>query len=372
MTKSSTWVAAGLIYGPAPHYIDHLAPLCSLLEIPLFVTEEEEEKLLKTFYPEVKTFRIDSIPLPDLLVENIDIVFLCTPRILFDEIFFFPQKLHNKKVHTIWVPHGNSDKGHLSLFMEGLNQEEVALVYGNKMIDFLKKKKAFAQLKNYVITGNLRKSYYFQHKAFYDQIVQNLILRKLPSAEKTVFYAPTWKDTESSSSFLEATPFLIENLPSNWNLLIKPHPNLLMENEEKTRRLIENYQMNDRVSFILDFPPIFPLLTISDIYIGDLSSIGYDFLGFNKPMFFLNQQERDPKIDQGLYLYQCGIEIRPDQYSMIYAIIKQSVAQDSFIFSKTRKEIDDYTFGPRKSTELLRQEIMQCYQSFPDRDLNFF
>jgi len=372
MTKSSQWASAGLIYGPAPHYIDHLAPLCSLLDIPLFVTEEEEEVLLKTFYPEVKTTRINSIPLPDLLVENIEILFLCTPRILFDEIFFFAQKLRNKKVHTIWVPHGNSDKGHLSLFMEGLDKEEIALVYGDKMIDFLRQKKAFNQLKKHVVTGNLRKAYYLKRKAFYDQIVQEKVLKKLPPAEKTVFYAPTWRDAESSSSFREATSFLVENLPPNWNLIIKPHPNLLMEDEEKIATLIEKYEIRDQVTFVLNFPPIFPLLAIADIYIGDFSSVGYDFLGFNKPMFFLNQQNRDSKTDPGLYLYKCGIEIKPEQYEKVYDIIRESLSKDASTFSEIRKQVDEYTFNSRKSGDFLKKEIEECYQLFPDKDLNFF
>ncbi len=372
MAESLQWTAAGLIYGPAIHYIDHLAPLCSLMGIPLFVTEEEEENLLATFYPEVKTERIDSIRLPDLLVENIDIVFVCTPRILFDEVFFFAQKLRNKKVHTIWVPHGNSDKGHIAPAMEALNQEEVALVYGNKMIDFLKQKKAFDQLKAHAVTGNFRRAYYLQHKAFYDGIVSDRFLRKLPQAEKTILYAPTWNDSESSSSFSEALGFLVKNLPDNWNLLVKPHPNLLMENEEKNQRLIEKYETHERVRFALDFPPVFPLLDAVDIYIGDFSSIGYDFLGFDKPMFFLNSQKRDPKTDLGLYLYQCGVEIRPDEYGNIYEIIKKSLPHDHTNFSEIRKKIDDYAFGSRKSSESLKKEIENCYSCFPDKDLNFF
>ena len=373
MTRSLKWVAAGLIYGPASHYIDHLAPLCSLMQIPLFVTEEEEEKLLTTFYPEVKIMRIDSIRLPDLLAQNIDIVFVCTPRILFDEVFFFAQKLRNKKVHTIWVPHGNSDKGHVSASMEGLNQEEVALVYGDKMIDFLKQKKAFDQLKAHVMIGNFRRAYYLQHKAFYDRMVLERFLKKLPQAEKTLLYAPTWNDSESSSSFSEGVRFLVENLPENWNLLIKPHPNLLMENEEKNQRLIAKYESHERVRFVLDFPPIYPLLNAADIYIGDFSSIGYDFLGFDKPMFFLNAKKRDPKTDLGLYLYQCGVEIRPEEYKNMYEIIKKSLPQDHANFSAIRKKIDDYTFGSRKSSEALKKEIEDSYNNcFPDKDLNFF
>ena len=75
MSKSSSWIAAGLIYGPSSHYIDHLTPLCEILDIPLFVTDEEDEKIVKLFYPKVNVLQVDYIQLPDLLVENIDIVF---------------------------------------------------------------------------------------------------------------------------------------------------------------------------------------------------------------------------------------------------------------------------------------------------------
>ncbi len=372
MAQQPFWKAAGLIYGPAPHYIDHLAPLCSIMDIPLFVSEDEEKRLVRSFYPEVQVHKIDALSLPQFFIENIDIVFLCTPRVLFDEIFFFVQKLHGKRIHTIWCPHGNSDKGHRSLFMEGLSEEQVVLVYGDKMIDFLKQKKVFDQLQKHVITGNFRKAYYLHHKVFYDQLIQDKIVKKMPPAEKTVLYAPTWQDKESSSSFQGALSFLIEKLPSNWNLIIKPHPNLLMENETTNQKLIENYQGKDRVFFLMDFPPIFPLLAISDIYIGDFSSIGYDFLEFNRPMFFLNHKQRDPKLDPGLYLYQCGVEIRPEEYESIYTIIQKEIPKDRSIFEEIRIKTTNYTFHPRKSLESLKEEIEKSYTCFPDRDLNFF
>lgn len=372
MTDPSSWNAAGLIYGPASHYIDHLAPLCDLLDIPLFVTEEEEESLTRTFYPPVEVQRVDAIRLPDFFTQEIDIAFVCTPRALFDEIFFFPQKLRGKRVHTIWCPHGNSDKGHLSFFMEGLKHEEAALVYGEKMIDFLKQKNAFAQLKRYVVTGNFRKDYYLRHKTFYDKVVQERFLKKLPPAEKTVLYAPTWNDKESSSSFAAAIEPLIEQLPPHWNLLIKLHPNLLMGNEARIQKLIDKHQERDRALFITDFPPVFPLLSACDLYIGDLSSIGYDFLGFDKPMFFLNQQKRDPKVDAGLYLYQCGTQILPEDYEKIYEIIQKALPKDHVSFSEARKKVHAYTFGPRKSEKTLKEEIESIYSCFPDKDLNFF
>lgn len=372
METTANQSAAGLIYGDAPHYIDHLAPLCSFLNIPLLVTEEEIEESLKRFYPAVKTILIKAIQMPDFLVSRLDIIFTCTPRILFDEIFFFTQKLYNKRIHTIWCPHGNSDKGHRSPFMEGLNKEEIALVYGQKMIDFLKLKGAFSQLKRSIIIGNYRNFYYLKHKEFYDQLIKEKITKKLPLGEKTILYAPTWEDSENSSSFRSALPYLIKHLPTHWNLIVKPHPHLIAENEEKNRNLIDSYETHERVLFLLNFPPIIPLLERVDLYIGDFSSIGYDFLRFNKPMFFLNEHKRSIENDLGLYLYQCGIEILPEDYERLYEIIKDELKQDSLKFEDIRKKIDAYTFDPTISENNLKKAIFASFACFPDPDLNFF
>jgi hypothetical protein len=33
--------SAGFIYGPLEHHLDHLAPFCSLMQLPLVLTDEE-------------------------------------------------------------------------------------------------------------------------------------------------------------------------------------------------------------------------------------------------------------------------------------------------------------------------------------------
>ena len=349
--------SAGLIYGFSPHYIDHLAPLCHLLNIPLIVTNEDIEKSLRQFYPKVQTHYIDYIHLPETVVSSFDLIFTCTPRILFDEIFFFSQRFHRKRVQTIWCPHGNSDKGHASPYMEALDKEDLSLVYGEKMIDFLKEKRAFNNLKNHVRVSNFRNSYYLENKDFYDNLVYETILSNLPKSRKNILYAPTWEDTENSSSFSSSFSYLIKNLPSDFNLIIKPHPNLLTEENKQNRSLIESHEGKPNILFLIDFPPIYPLLSIADIYVGDLSSIGYDFLTFNRPMFFLNEQKRNSQIDPGLYLYKCGVEIHPDGYENIYKTLSKEIPQDAPSFSKIRKETYDYTFGKDIRLTQLKQDI---------------
>ncbi|HEY5236186.1 MAG TPA: CDP-glycerol glycerophosphotransferase family protein, partial [Rhabdochlamydiaceae bacterium] len=251
-----------------------------------------------------------------------DTLIVCTPRDLFDLAFFLPQQLLKKRVATIWCPHGNSDKGQFSLFMEGLKNEEYAFLYGEKMVDFFKQKNVFGQLKAYTLIGNYRYAFYQKYKAFYDAFVPK---------DPFIFYAPTWQDVEKSTSYFDALPHLL-SLPEHLSLVIKPHPQLPTEKIERPNTLI-----------LTDFPPIYPLLNRLDIYIGDMSSIGYDCLVFDKPMFFLNQNDRE-----GLYLFGCGVEVKRGQYAEIGSLIHNH-RRDTYAME--RKKAYDYTFGPELSWE---------------------
>ncbi len=370
--KHSPIPAAGLIYGLDRHHLDHLGPLCDLLEIPLIVTEEEIASAAHRYYPHLDVILSDYLAIADFLVSRYAVIFYSIPRVLFDEVFFFAQKLAQKKVHTIWCPHGNSDKGHHIPYMEALHREEIALVYGKQMIDFLQRKNVFQQLKKHIIAGNYRFSYYRQHQSFYDNLAEREVFRRLPRGEKTLLYAPTWKDAEQSSSFFDAVPSLIDHLPKTWNLIVKLHPNLIVQEEHRIASLIEKYRGMENLLFLTDFPPIYPLLNRIDIYIGDMSSIGYDFLAFDRPMFFLNQNARNPEHDLGLYLFRCGIEIPVNKYDQIIQVIQHFFEYELRDFASIRQEVYTYAFGSERPLETLREEIIASYATFVDTDLNFY
>jgi teichoic acid glycerol-phosphate primase len=360
--------AVGLLYGPEEHHLDHLAVVCLLMQIPLIVTEEEISSLAKKYYPGLNVLYHHYSDVSEHIVANYELIFSTLPKILIEEIFFFSQRLLNKRIHSIWCPHGNSDKGYRAPFMEGLQKEEIALAYGQKMLHFMQLKTVFDQLKALIFTGNFRYTFYKKERDFY----QNSLLRELnlPETKKTLLYAPTWQDSEQNSSFFSATPLLIELLPEDYSLIIKPHPHLY--EIPRTESWMLKYEDHPRVRFLKSFPPVYPLLDKCDIYIGDMSSIGYDFLTFNKPMFFLNESERDVKNDPGLYLYRCGVEILPKHYSDLYKLIDYHLPADKDDFSKIRQQVYDYTFGKEKDWQALRLEILNAYHTLPDPDLNFF
>lgn len=340
--KTPTSLVA-LIHGPAEHYLDHLAPLCALWKVPLAVTDETIASLARDYYPMVELIVLDPHSFAFTLTQEFDTVLTTLARPLVDELFFTAKVLLAKEIKTIWCPHGNSDKGHASLFMEALAQETHALVYGQKMIDFLKAKGSYAQLKKIECLGNYRKKFADEHAPFYRSLVEEKILSKLKKGNKTILFAPTWEDAENSSSFFAGVCSLIDELPEKFNLIIKPHPNLKWQRGGIAYELLSSYATRANLLILWDFPPIYPLLDAVDIYIGDNSSIGYDFLSFNRPMFFLNQTGRDPLTDPGLYLYRCGREVRPEDFKQIYTIIEQETGKPQKL-SAVRKEVYTYCF----------------------------
>lgn len=333
-------------------YIDHLTPFSSLLNIPLILSDERIEQLVKTFYPEVKTHLFSPLELPQYLVSEFEIVFTCLPTPLFREIVYATEIMNQKSLINVWCPHGNSDKGHKCSYMEELNKEEAALVYGEKMIHFLSDKGSYDQLKKVCITGNYRLRYYRQKQTFLDEQLSQFLPQ---NNHPTVLYAPTWDDNENNSSFDKASKHLIETLPDEFNLIIKLHPNIFACLELLDVYRLANSQKENLV-VLPEFPPVYPILNHVDIYLGDMSSIGYDFLAFKKPMFFLNTNQRNPQKDPGLYLTQCGRLIDPKDFGKIYDIIKDT---DSSSFTKSQEALYPAVFGKE---ETIKEEFVKYYE----------
>lgn len=348
---------AVLLYGPSYHHLDHLAPLSILLEIPLIITDDEVYEVATHYYPQAEIVFVGYNNVAQEVTENFDVIFTCFPRPIIDDIFFMSENLLGKRVETVWCPHGNSDKGKASYYMEALSQDKYALVYGKQMIEFLKEKNVFSQLKGFVEIDNFRRLFYKNTPFFYNELARKEIFSSLDPNLPIILYAPTWQDQEKNSSFLSATPSIIDLLPENYNLIIKLHPNLLAQMPIVIDQAIEDAKNHKNVVVLKQFPPIYPLLEKCDIYIGDMSSIGYDFLSFDRPMYFLNEHTRDWKKDPSLFLYRCGVSISKENYPNIYEIIKETLPHHSFDFSKNKKEIYEFAFGHDKSEIQLRQEI---------------
>lgn len=343
---------AALNFSSSYHLLDHIAPLAYILDIPLFVDDEKSFDLLKIYYPQVKSHLNLNLSLK-FLANSFDTLISC--KWWFSEDKFFLKNFYNKDILLIFCPHGNSDKGHINKAnMLAYAMQDIVFLYGNHMKDFLKKLSVYKKLKKHITIGNYRLSFYIKYKKFYDDIAQKKIFSKLNKNKKTILYAPTWKDLENSTSFFQILKKLTKSISKNYNLIIKPHPNL----EEKNP--VDFYQalpkdLPENVFWLDNFPMIYPLLNKCDIYLGDFSSIGYDFLHFQRPMFFLDPTKKEIN-HPSLFLRNCGTSIIQDNWDNIFSFIQKNENSD---LKNVQKKIYDYTFGQILNISETKELIIQ-------------
>lgn len=332
--------------------------------VPLLFIDEADYGLGQKYYPGLHAEKIDYDEMtPEFLIANYDVLYLSEQwdRHSFHEKFHLLELKYGKTLRHVHVPHGFSDKG---FYLRKTANEDIPLLYGPHMLDMLKHYGVFANLRQYVISGNYRYAYYKMYAPFFDKVVQEEVTNRFANPDlPMILYAPTWKDLEESTSFFEGCSSVIDHLPPSQNLLVKLHPRLELDDPGMCYHLVGKYEKKPNVLFLKDFPLVYPLLAKAALYIGDMSSVGYDFLPFNRPMFFLNQQKRDPKTDRGLTLFQCGVEIHPDRYGEIHSIIEKALPRDQEQFSEVRQKMNAYTFGEERPFGDIKKDIIKAYSA---------
>lgn len=336
---------------------DHLGPIAAIMGIPLMFLNESDTELCQGLYPDIQmlTPSYDEFNAEEM-IRNYDVLFLSDlwPQEKFELTFGPLEKQYNKRMRHVFCPHGYSDK---SYYLKDCVYEDVSLIYGQNMLDLLKVHQVDHLLKRYILTGNYRYTYYKKHKKHFDQIVHERYISKFPKKQTTLLYAPTWMDMEDASTFFDICETMLDALPDSYNILVKLHPRLEVHSRPDKdmtaiyHYLIGKYSKKPNLIFVEYFPLVFPLLNATDIYIGDTSSVGYDFLAFDRPMFFLNKFERDPATDRSVMLFKTGIAIPPKDYPQLYSIIERSLPQDRERYAHERKMLWDYTFGVERPFE---------------------
>jgi hypothetical protein len=287
--------------------LDHLVPLCEAMQMPLILTESKKHNLLKKYYPFTGGIYHDHCSINyDEISKKHDLLFQAT----FwqnDPIQHFA-KMNNKKVCFAFCPSGNTDKGYKTSLLDPIVHQDLVLLYGDHMKERLRRQNLWEGIKNHVFIGNYRYEYFRKYRAYFDEAVNKEIFCRLDKKKKTILYAPTWQDLENSSSFFSFTSKLLGELTPYFNIIIKPHHLIEHYFPAKYYSLISKIKELKNVVVLEDYPLVYPLLEKTDIYIGDFSSVGYDFLVYQRPMFFVDAIGLDAK-DPSLFLHQCGFSL---------------------------------------------------------------
>jgi len=350
----------GLVYHTNPYIylFDHVAPFSYMMDFPLLYTQEHLSKPLSKYYPEVPFLYIPA--------EQVNYQKLALEYEVFVQTFFWKENLFSyfascaKKPATFcYLSHGSSDKGYLeSRVMGGLELQEVAFFSGEQSKDRLIKQNLYHKIKCPIFMGNVRKRYYQKFAAYLDELAQIEVFSQLKKKNTTLFYAPTWNDIEQSTSFFSLTEKLLYQLPKHWNLIIKPHPLLEEENPALYYHFLWKAQNQENVLLLQDFPLIYPILNKCDAYLGDFSSIGYDALTFQKPLFFYDLFHRKLS-DPCRTLHQCGISLKESDLKNLYGFLENHINNYPKELFQKQKEMDHYTFGVNEPMKTTRSRILK-------------
>jgi len=341
-----------IITGPETH-LDHLGVLSSILGIPLIVSEEKLFRCAQEFYPNLQAKWIDLNELSlEYLASKYDVIFE-TGKFWAADLRPSLELLFQKKMRFVFCPHGNSDKG---CSLQTHAAQDLSLVYGDHLQDLLTKTGAVKTIRSLVKTGNYRFPYYLQHQPFFDHLAETKVFHRFKEQKPMILYAPTWGDKENPTSFFSATDALIRQLSCSFNLVIKLHPFLAEEHPAHVYRMISLYERHPSVVFLEEFPPIYPLLARCDLYLGDFSSVGYDFLAFDKPLYFLNSKKF-----QTSPLDRCGMDASQKLEGRLNQFLLETLETNQKEYALERKKVYTYAFGNEEiRSDQLNNEIFKA------------
>lgn len=271
--------SVAVLTGPRVSFLDHLAPLSHRFNIPLHCTDPWVMTCAKQFYPNLEIVTGD--------LSTYSTFYIVEPCRIHRHLIKFEQTLIRGNVKTIAGFHGNPDKFRSSFWIERYADEDVILIYGQHLIDYLKEKRVWSRLKETINIGNLRYSYYKEHQTFFDSVARPHF--SFEKKKPILFWAPTWSYTSGcdDSPFFTLYPLIFAALPEEYQMVVKLHPFMFHLHPQKVAHIIESFP---HIHFIGEIPLIYPFLNQVDIFVGDYSSVTYDFLAFDRPLFFLGER----------------------------------------------------------------------------------
>lgn len=179
---------------------------------------------------------------------------------------------------------------------------------------------------------------------YLDVLLENI--KAISSEEKhnfTVLVSPSWGESALLSKYGEK--LLDPLVKTNWNIIVRPHPQSKKSEKEMLEKLEKKYSENKNITWDYERNNIFSMKK-SDIMISDFSGIIFDYTFLcDKPVMYVNaSMDFRPydayDIEKGKNtwtfntLKKIGIELKEEQFDNIKEIIQN--ASDSEELSKAR------------------------------------
>jgi hypothetical protein len=348
----------GLALAWEPHQVEHLAPWCEALGFPMLLPEQPDLASAARVYPGVAVERLAGWTMPQTIGQLRAAVRKRGARVVLYSDLFGRNALRalfggrRDAPRVAYVPHGFSEKR--QDWARGTAFQDIAVLYGQHAFDQLVALGVAPYLHHFLVSGNLRRAYHARHAAWFGSLLEPLGLAGARPG-RTLLYAPTWQDAIGSSSFFRAFAGFVGALPADWRLIVKLHPHL-----ERYAQALDELAVLTRgrdVHLVRASPLTYPFLELADAYVGDMSSLAYDYLAYGRPMFFTNGKAGEASDAAGSRLFACGTVIAQERVGDLYRIVDDAWATDGERFGEARAALDRYTHAPERSPDDVAGEM---------------
>lgn len=147
------------------------------------------------------------------------------------------------------------------------------------------------------------------------------------SRRPVIVYAPTWAKGGFSSIHRFLAPGVVDSLVEHFDLAIKPHPNIFNpDRPHYDRHVVEQLarlENHDSIA-VVRAGNVLPYFAAADLCIADISSAGYEWLWFDKPIVFLNPDPQRFSASQDIqaptFLWQGG-EVCNDPLDLVDIVL---------------------------------------------------
>lgn len=163
---------------------------------------------------------------------------------------------------------------------------------------------------------------------------------RVPDGNKYILYAPTFRDDEVNDPKLHIDlDELLNNLSSDYRILLRLHPYVA---KKFNKEYIARY--NGRVVNVSDYKNLWELMGKTDLLITDYSSIIFEYILFDKPMYF-SADDLDEFTGNGRGFYEDYHSFVPgpftDDMSKLARIIMADVRIDTAEFEERYFDYND-------------------------------
>ena len=146
----------------------------------------------------------------------------------------------------------------------------------------------------------------------------------LDPSRPTILYAPTWRDAKQNSSLPRFCFEIMSNLPADYNLLVKPHPNTKRFDRKYYTLLTRLAAAKPEQIKLLGFAhDAIPVMAGADLLLSDISTVAQEFLCFQRPMVFLDPR-RIPMGKKKIWLWRCGPVVK--KRGMVWNTVREALA----------------------------------------------